>query len=443
MKYLLAFFIFLFFGQATFSAEWVKKMDTYISEVDKYRFHGLDCPDGQTLYALSNYAEFTRIYKSTDQGNTWFISYERNGTEGSPPYHINPSTGMSPHPDYYYFGYKDGGAFITRSSDGGETFDFVDLNFNYGISDIEMYDENYGFASGDYGGFFVTKDGWDTFEKIEDDGEGELFKPSGGLNQMDFADKNTLFARIVQTEGNNIAKWNIPTGNWKLLPVMKSLTLTDIHFVNNNLGFVTGGNRNGNGLQESDIIYRTKDAGDTWELVLDQEFSPISGLLSISFKDELNGIATGQFGKILQTSDGGDTWEYTLMSSIDGIVQPGPTGMSVVWTDDYAVISTSGGEIIRLETVSGIEEELLSGKSINIRIAGDRLLISIEDEKFNKYNFQIVDLNGNIIKETKFNSGVGTLFRPIDISYLKAGAYFYRISINNLIFESGKFTRIN
>ena len=436
MKKSLLVLVCVLLSSSVYSKEWIKKMET------SYRFHSLDCPDGQTIYALAKLDVTTRLYKSTDQGNTWFISYERNGIEEGSPYLINSTTGVSPHKDYFYYGYYDEG-YINRSSDGGETFELVDLKFDYRINYIEMYDKDYGFASGDQTGFFVTKDGWDSFEQITDDGEGELFKPSGGLYQMDFADKNTLFARIVQTEGNNIAKWNIPTGNWKLLPVMKSLTLTDIHFVNNNLGFVTGGNRNGNGLQESDIIYRTKDAGDTWELVLDQEFDPISGLLSISFKDELNGIATGQFGKILQTSDGGDTWEYTLMSSIDGIVQPGPTGMSVVWTDDYAVISTSGGEIIRLETVSGIEEELLSGKSINIRIAGDRLLISIEDEKFNKYNFQIVDLNGNIIKETKFNSGVGTLFRPIDISYLKAGAYFYRISINNLIFESGKFTRIN
>ena len=84
--------------------------------------------------------------------------------------------------------------------------------------------------------------------------------------------------------------------------------INDLHFVNDTLGFLCAAKSLDIGNTSSDVIFRTRDGGKVWERVLEQEYEPIFGLQSISFKDELHGIAVGQFGKIVTTTDGGDTW---------------------------------------------------------------------------------------------------------------------------------------
>ena len=56
-----------------------------------------------------------------------------------------------------------------------------------------------------------------------------------------------------------------------------------------------------------DEIYRTIDAGISWELVF--ENLSISGLTDIKFYNTMEGIAVGDGGFIATTNDGGETWQ--------------------------------------------------------------------------------------------------------------------------------------
>lgn len=55
------------------------------------------------------------------------------------------------------------------------------------------------------------------------------------------------------------------------------------------------------------VILRTRDGGQTWQLVHDAPKAQLP-LLDVWFRDADNGFAVGAFGIFLATVDGGDTW---------------------------------------------------------------------------------------------------------------------------------------
>jgi photosystem II stability/assembly factor-like uncharacterized protein len=93
----------------------------------------------------------------------------------------------------------------------------------------------------------------------------------------------------------------------------------DINFINENQGWAV------NGWGQ---IYYTPDAGDSWELQLNQENSHFR---SIGFFDSMNGwagnVGYGEFGaldtiKLYRTSNGGESWE-----PFDDFMGPEPAGI--------------------------------------------------------------------------------------------------------------------
>ncbi len=55
------------------------------------------------------------------------------------------------------------------------------------------------------------------------------------------------------------------------------------------------------------VILRTRDGGETWQLVHDAPQAQLP-LLDVWFRDADSGFAVGAFGTFLATADGGDTW---------------------------------------------------------------------------------------------------------------------------------------
>ncbi|MCF6238797.1 MAG: hypothetical protein L3J79_08315, partial [Candidatus Marinimicrobia bacterium] len=141
------------------------------------------------------------------------------------------------------------------------------------------------------------------------------------------------------------------------------------------------------------------------------------------------------WGKIVETTDGGVTWNYhEVPEEVNNTL-----GMRVAWAGEFPIISSNKGGIHRLEETTGIDEYILKSIDINIRQTSDRLLISIEDKNFRKYRLQIVDLQGNIIQEEELSSGIGTLFKPVNLNVLRSGSYFYRIATDGAMVKSGMF----
>ncbi|MDP9197955.1 MAG: YCF48-related protein [Pseudomonadota bacterium] len=85
---------------------------------------------------------------------------------------------------------------------------------------------------------------------------------------------------------------------WTQVQVPGSATLTAIYFADENNGWAVG---------HAEMILRTTDGGDRWELA---HFEPANSqpLLDIWFADPLRGFAVGAYGVVFGTTDGGRAW---------------------------------------------------------------------------------------------------------------------------------------
>jgi photosystem II stability/assembly factor-like uncharacterized protein len=85
---------------------------------------------------------------------------------------------------------------------------------------------------------------------------------------------------------------------WVQAPVPASAGLTAVYFADEKNGFAVG---------HVETILRTRDGGETWELV---HFEPDNAqpLLDVCFTDASHGIAVGAYGVIYTTADGGSVW---------------------------------------------------------------------------------------------------------------------------------------
>jgi len=76
-----------------------------------------------------------------------------------------------------------------------------------------------------------------------------------------------------------------------------------------NTGFICGGKKNKNGF-----IYRTKDAGKTWELIFN---SPAKCLYDINFVNDTIAYACGDALLLLRSRDNGSTWTEVSFANVN------------------------------------------------------------------------------------------------------------------------------
>ena len=95
-------------------------------------------------------------------------------------------------------------------------------------------------------------------------------------------------------------------------------SLEHIFFLNENMGFATGfydvpfdTNQNTLG-KDYGIMFRTKDAGATWDTL---DYGYRNRIYGMYFWDEKNGIITCDSGNVMKTSDGGDSWRLAYKIS--------------------------------------------------------------------------------------------------------------------------------
>lgn len=112
---------------------------------------------------------------------------------------------------------------------------------------------------------------------------------------------------------------------WKELqsaPRFVNHRFEDIYFVNENLGWATGG----------DLIVKTADGGETWET----QRNDLSGR-SLVFLDSLRGWVGTLHGKLYQTTNSGQTWEQVPLN-----LAIKPSGICDMYTVDDSVIVGAG-----------------------------------------------------------------------------------------------------
>jgi len=396
--------------------------------------------DSNNCFLLVQHSLNTKLYKSTDQGNSWKIIFKSDPFNEPPLYLINAKFGACPTPDYYYMMMEDFPV-LKKSIDGGRTYrliplDTLDWESHREMTSFAMYDTSIGFAvSGDW--YFITKNGWEKFEK-----KNTFVFPIGGYDHAVFLDSNTVgltYSDGINKIGQYFVKYHIDTDKWEKLHLFPesleksgTLTINDLFFVNDSLGFACGKKKTGFGDTGFDIIFRTKDGGYNWKLILDTLTNPTMGLGNISFYDENNGVAVGRWGKIYTTNNGGNTWiKNELPTEIDTNVS---IRMWVTWAGRTPIAATWGCGVFRYEgdffdfTPDTTQDTVLP-------------VIQTEDYDFGEYDISNTDSLSKKLKIQNISSDID--LKITGYSALSDSAFSTKLpeidSLNPLIIKPNEF----
>lgn len=277
----------------------------------------------------------TPIYKSTDEGKSWIkkVQYPENTYDRiKDVYFKNSNEGIAVGSNGFAF------AYISKTTDGGETWYASFLNFSFGLKAIRGYGDNlivlgtgsHLLSSSDFGqtwnlykwftpnsiysikfinnkGYVVNRSS-DFYASETSNGLNWIFKSNTGLWEsyaMQFIDENKGF---ILKENRHIVK-TIDGGNtWQTtlnpVPFNARNKVGGLHFPSHNVGYAW---MSLNDYSEY-YIFKTTDGGSNWfEISMLNGPGYISG--DIGFFDELTGIIAGPKRWMLRTIDGGLSWD--------------------------------------------------------------------------------------------------------------------------------------
>ncbi|MDA3844563.1 MAG: T9SS type A sorting domain-containing protein, partial [Candidatus Kapabacteria bacterium] len=396
----------------------------------------LQCLDSNNCYAFTNdvLGRANRVYKSTDQGNSWNAIYEDYYDKL-----IKISRCFVFDTSKIYLTYSDN-YFVDVSTNGCLTFKRTNLErngetYNGSIYGITMYNQNIGCVVS-YDNLFYTKDGWETFKALE---QGEYDKIG---SPMFFIDSNNVILKKEYRIEDAFVKFNIQTETWTAynepweIPTdEEAKTIYDVCFINDILGFACGGQRYGKGQVTSDIIWKTTNQGKHWEIIHEKLIEDTFPPTKISFSDEKHGMAVGNWGKIIETTDGGETWFYHTNLPED-LVET--ISVRVAMAGQTPIVSSIAGGIYRYEEPVSVNESEFQDAIFDINQTPENFTINITDDRHRKYKLQIVDISGKTVFE---GSLLYSLENVVSLSDFSSGVYVYRILSGGVLARSGKILK--
>lgn len=428
MKQLFLILILFVFFENAFSAErvWVqKKVREQVEDIIE-----IECTSNTNCYSVGNSAYFIRLYQSTDAGNSWEVAFEHkpdwiNGV-------MNVGLDFQAIDSLTLYLTEQTKVAVHFSLDGGRTFNtktFGELSTNDwdNFNNIAMYGDN---GVGTISNYVIyTRDNWNTFKAVDRPKFNEDYKRPG--EPLFFIDSSNVAMLRWSNRSHDFVKFNLDTEEWikysdSIYPDSdRPKSIIDIEWINDSLAFGCGYqavSENSNAAYS--LIWKTTNKGRKWELIYNHYREGDVSLKDISFsRDGQYGIALGSFGVAMETRDFGESWDYIdLPDEINHSI-----GISIEYAGSTPLIGCWNAGIWRLESFTGIDNYIFDSEKIKVRQLDDKLMISIEDESFSKYTVQIVDLQGNEVYNEQVDSGIGTYFKPYNISNLFSGVYFYRI----------------
>ncbi|MDA3844323.1 MAG: YCF48-related protein [Candidatus Kapabacteria bacterium] len=422
--------LFLILMNINLSAkEWVQKHYIYSEHITT-----LQCVDSANCYAFAEdvMASTNRIYKSTDQGNTWegiYAFYEDSLMSIGKCFVLDTSN--------IYLTYS--GAFLVdKSTDGGKTFKRTNFeengkSYNGWIFDFVMYNKNIGFIVS-YNSIFYTTDGWKTYKSPNIEEYHTVGAP------IFFIDSNNVAVSEIHARGDVFLKFNLDTEKWTPYNTTLQIpdeeyeeTMHDVCFVNDSVGFACGGQKLNQGISSSDIIWKTSDTGKHWNIIHEEIIDKSSTTQKITFSDEKHGMAVGSWGKIMETTDGGETWFYhnDLPKDLTETIL-----VRVALAGDNNIVSTLRGGIYRYEDDISVQESEFQDVIFDIKQTPEHITINISDDRHRKYSLQIADMSGKSMYE---GSLLYSLENVVSLSGFASGVYIYRIMCGGALARSGKF----
>ena len=449
---LLFFILTLCIATNTYSKDYLHRV--YSDTIDNYTYNGMTTwGDSSLIYHGINKTGFPKIIKSTNLGYTWDLVYtewlgEDDYYSSIPFYNL----GLIEHaaPGYTYLLYHGGGIKHLDERTG-----IVVDSLDFGFEDDSDYTLIFNMLDSINGIIFyrittlITNDGWKTFKSIKNNGRydenGELRGFGMGPSTMYMLTPDTVlfcgwsyidstsidglsFFRLI-IEDDSIFKHEIYADTVLTYKVLGGIA--DFEYISDSLVyFIMSGRETGYGSCRELEIYKMTGPEHKITQIYRKSMKNFYGLSGLEFKDEMNGIATGN-GIILQTSDGGDTWEIDTVfytekwEEFEGYWW----APRVDYVDNMIFIGTFNAGIWKMEDEKqSIKREKYNRPKIYPNPIQAGQILNIENRSFLHAKAYIYDIQGNEVDSFDF---YGNMI-PIKSS-LPSGAYFLVVE------ENGKY----
>lgn len=277
-------------------------------------------PFKSIVFADDNYGwsagSYTDILHTTDGGQNWFVQAEAhtkllsiflldslhlwitNSSTYSPTLitsdgglnWVADSTTMLAYDVHFLdtlIGWAAGWSSVTKTTDGGLSWEEQYYKLQENWADIFMLDENYGWTVSSLGIILATTNGGEDWV--------EQNNPAiSGLSSISFKDSlNGItvgsFASLLKTSNGGIS-WENKTQS------VSEAYLFGLFFTDKNTGWVAG---------DDGVILKTTDRGNNWII---QNSGVNKRINELYFIDNITGWGIGFEGTIINTTSGGESW---------------------------------------------------------------------------------------------------------------------------------------
>ncbi|KAB7531182.1 T9SS type A sorting domain-containing protein [Flagellimonas olearia] len=254
----------------------------YVASTDMYGVYFINENEGFSV------GDRGRIAKTTDSGEIWDLYSPIDGRVDQIDFLPNGNGIIKVGSDF--FGSLNNGQdwdYLGTPNEGSytEEFDFIDENIGFCIAGGSTG------TSSRAGQIYKTADGGKTWVKPENFG---LSFESSGANCLEFVNENLGFI----SGGFNQRRTYKTTDGGEIWRVVLSESLGRIQFLNEDVGF---GSRVGNYYN---VIFKTIDGGENWS----QVFTIEENIKDFHFLDLETGYLVGDEGLLYKTENGGSTW---------------------------------------------------------------------------------------------------------------------------------------
>jgi photosystem II stability/assembly factor-like uncharacterized protein len=265
--------------------------------------------------------------------------------------------------------------FLSRTEDGGHTWEKQIVQTTAAINDIYFRDKEAGFLIAG-NAIFVTRDNGMRWTEARRFPPGEFEGAEVELYSVRFSSKKKgwVVGSVSKRERviDSILLYTDDAGEtWQRQSAPSRLELIHIDFASDKRGWIAGA---------QGTILATIDGGQTW---MRQESGTSATIFHIDFRSDKKGLAVGERGTILRTVDGGTYWTPVAAKTRS-------TLLNVQFiSDDKGWVVGRGGTILRTEDTGStwIEQEagtkqnlygLYFVKKIGWAVGGDGMLLRYE-----------------------------------------------------------------